>query len=89
VGGVEEVVAEARHGRLAQAGDDTALADNILQILQARGSLPGATVHRGEALPQEFHIREMVKQYESLYDRLLHTRHEADGARSCATVTKL
>jgi hypothetical protein len=61
----------------------------VLQILQTRARLPRATVPRGGALPQEFHIREMVKQYESLYDRLLRTRHQADGARSCAPIAKL
>jgi hypothetical protein len=35
-----------------------------------------------EALPKEFHLEEMVKQYESLYDRFLDDRRGGKAPRS-------
>jgi glycosyltransferase involved in cell wall biosynthesis len=89
VGGAAEAVAGMSYARLSRAGDTAGLAENLVQILEARDQLPRATGPRGEALPREFHIGEMVKQYESLYDRLLRARHKAAGSRACAPVTKL
>jgi glycosyltransferase involved in cell wall biosynthesis len=71
VGGVEEVIVEGRHGWLSRAGDISALSDQLCCVLRERENCPAEGPRFSEALPKEFHRDEMVKQYESLYDRLL------------------
>jgi glycosyltransferase involved in cell wall biosynthesis len=68
VGGVEEAVVQRDRVRLCEPGDIAGLAAGVEALLfETRGAAVGAE-HR---LPREFHIEEMVKQYQSLYDRLL------------------
>jgi glycosyltransferase involved in cell wall biosynthesis len=88
VGGAEEVVVGWRDGRLCRAGDVDALAEGVQQVFQAREQRSQAAMHRIEELPREFHIGEMVKQYESLYDRFLAGRHRDEPSRSCVPVVK-
>jgi glycosyltransferase involved in cell wall biosynthesis len=69
VGGVEEVIVEGRHGLLSHPGDVSGLSAHLIRVLQSRGSQSHGRSPSVEALPKEFHLEEMVKQYESLYDR--------------------
>jgi glycosyltransferase involved in cell wall biosynthesis len=71
VGGVEEAVVQRDRVRVCEAGDVAALAAEVDALLSLRltGALE-ADCNRS-MLPVEFHIEEMVKQYQSLYDRLL------------------
>jgi glycosyltransferase involved in cell wall biosynthesis len=69
VGGVEEVIVEGRHGWLSHPGDVSGLSAHLIRVLQSRGSQSHERSPSVEALPKEFHLEEMVKQYESLYDR--------------------
>ena len=82
VGGVAEVIAEGRHGWLSDVGDVDGLATQLIRLLQNQNG----QLHRGsnsvEALPKEFHLEEMVKQYESLYDRFLNGRRGGKTSRS-------
>jgi glycosyltransferase involved in cell wall biosynthesis len=71
VGGVDEAVTHGPAVRLCEAGDIEGLAAGLGEILQRRGKGVGGPQENREALPKEFHIEEMVKQYQSLYDRLL------------------
>lgn len=71
VGGVEEVIVEGRHGWLSGVGDIHTLSEQLSHVLQGREDLSPEGPGNSEALPKEFHRDEMVKQYESLYDRLL------------------
>jgi hypothetical protein len=71
VGGVEEVIVEGRHGWLSVAGDISTLSEGVARTLRERGVHSAGGVGFSETLPKEFHLEEMVKQYESLYDRLL------------------
>jgi glycosyltransferase involved in cell wall biosynthesis len=68
VGGVEEVIVEGRHGWLSHPGDVSGLSAHLIRVLQSRGSQSHERSPSVEALPKEFHLEEMVKQYESLYD---------------------
>lgn len=80
VGGADEVVTDPSIGSLRQAGDVQGLADTVLHVLgrgEARASIPKPALTE---LPAEFHISETVRQYELLYDRLLHPG--ADGIAS-------
>jgi len=76
VGGVEEAVTHGGNSRLYEAGDCEGLAAGLGEILQGRekGVMGRAEVRK--ELPSEFHIEEMVKQYQSLYDRLLSEHRE-------------
>ncbi len=71
VGGVEEVIIEGRHGWLSAAGDIPTLSERVFRTLREREEHSKGIVGFSEALPKEFHLEEMVKQYESLYDRFL------------------
>ena len=71
VGGVEEVIVEGRHGWLSRVGDIHTLSEQLSHVLRGQADLSSDGPADSEALPKEFHRDEMVKQYESLYDRLL------------------
>lgn len=88
VGGAEEVVAGMDESRLCRAGDVAALAESVERLLESRPEPARSARPPTKALPQEFHIGEMVKQYESLYDRLLAGRHRDDLSRSGAPTAK-
>jgi glycosyltransferase involved in cell wall biosynthesis len=87
VGGVEEVVVRGRHGWLSDAGDIAGLATQLIRILQNRAVLPHGRPHPVEPLPKEFHLEEMVKQYESLYDRFLDARRGGKDPRSVSSAS--
>lgn len=82
VGGVEEVIVQGRHGWLSDAGDIAGLSAQLIRVLQSRDGQPHGCSQSVEALPKEFHLEEMVKQYESLYDRLLNDRRGGKDPRS-------
>jgi glycosyltransferase involved in cell wall biosynthesis len=70
VGGVEEVIMHGCDVRLYEAGDIEGLAKGLQILVQQSengGQQPAG--FKGD-LPKEFHIDEMAKQYQSLYDRL-------------------
>ena len=83
VGGVEEVIVEGRHGWLSAVGDISTLSEGVSRTLRERGVQSAGSVGFSEPLPKEFHLEEMVKQYESLYDRLL---TDQQGKRRPSTV---
>jgi len=70
VGGVEEAAVQVDNARLYEAGDIAGLAAGLESIFRAREA-GGETIGIKKELPKEFHIEEMVKQYQYLYDRLL------------------
>lgn len=71
VGGVEEVIVEGRHGWLCRAGDVFTLSQQLCHLLQGWEYRSADAPLSAEALPKEFDRDEMVKQHESLYDKLL------------------
>jgi glycosyltransferase involved in cell wall biosynthesis len=82
VGGVEEAIVQGRHGWLSKAGDIAGLAAHVIRVLKSRDGQPQGRSQSVEALPKEFHLEEMVKQYESLYDRFLDDRRGGKAPRS-------
>ncbi len=85
VGGVEEAVVHQDRTRLYEPGDIAGLAEGVEALLQRcvrEGTQP--TAGRNQ-LPKEFHIDEMVKQYQSLYDRLLSQRRVVPRSLSPAS----
>jgi glycosyltransferase involved in cell wall biosynthesis len=82
VGGVEEVIVQDRHGWLSDPGDVAGLSAQLIRVLKSRDGQPHGRSQPAEALPKEFHLEEMVKQYESLYDRLLDDRRGGKAPRS-------
>jgi len=82
VGGVEEAVVHRDRVRLCEAGDLAGLAAGIEALLSAGGGGASPTAGDKHRLPVEFHIEEMVKQYQSLYDRLLSQRRNKLASRS-------
>ncbi|WP_455370504.1 glycosyltransferase family 4 protein [Petrachloros mirabilis] len=71
VGGVEEVVRNGENARLYDVGDVNGLAGGLEEILEGYRKDPSRRRGLSRELPKEFHIDEMVKQYQTLYDRLL------------------
>jgi glycosyltransferase involved in cell wall biosynthesis len=82
VGGVDEVMKDGGNARLSEAGDIAGLTAGLLEVLRKCGKMSERSPDRQEELPKEFHIEEMVKQYESLYDRLLSEQREKLVPRS-------
>ncbi len=71
VGGTAEAIVEHAQGTLYQPGDVQAMADRVCQILEDERYRTQLRTSSGE-FPEEFTIRETVKQYQSLYTYLLH-----------------
>ena len=71
VGGVEEAVVRQDRVRLCETGDIAGLAAGIEALISTYGRAPAHAAGAESLLPTEFYIEEMVKQYQSLYDRLL------------------
>ena len=82
VGGVGEVIVQGRHGWLSDPGDVAGLSAQLIRVLQSRDGQPQGRSQSVEILPKEFHLEEMVKQYESLYDRFLDDRRGGKAPRS-------
>lgn len=82
VGGVEEVIVQGRHGWLSDARDIAGLSAHLIRVLQSRDGQQRGRSQSVEALPKEFHLEEMVKQYESLYDRCLDNQRAGKVPRS-------
>jgi glycosyltransferase involved in cell wall biosynthesis len=70
VGGVEELLVHGCNVRLYEAGDIDGLARGLQALIRESETGGRRTSGFQGDLPKEFHIDEMVKQYESLYDRL-------------------
>ncbi len=71
VGGSAEAFVEGAQGWLSHPGDIQDLSQHLCSIFQSWSSNSRQRPSRREGLPREFQLDEMVKQYESLYDRLL------------------
>ena len=82
VGGVEEAIVQGRHGWLSDAGDIAGLSAHLIRVLQSQDSQAPRRSQSTEPLPKEFHLDEMVKQYESLYDRFLNEWRGGKDSRS-------
>lgn len=76
VGGAAEAIVEGIQGTLCPPGDVRAIAGRVCQILED-ARLRADLRNGGEELPEEFTIQETVKQYQSLYTYLLHSRRPA------------
>jgi len=68
--------------RLCEVGDLAGLAAGVEALLSANGGGPSPAAGDTNRLPVEFHIEEMVKQYQSLYDRLLSQQRNKLVSRS-------
>ena len=89
VDGAAEVIRDGVNGYLVEAGDVRGLADRVLALLNdPRKALQMG--HNGQALPDEFDIRNMVRRQEREYERLLHELEERKSlrvAQGCGTST--
>jgi len=74
VGGAAEVVDHEQVGVLCRVGDIEGLATAVLRVLSNQAASANVKLKQRASLPREFHIDEMVTQYERLYERLLHAR---------------
>jgi glycosyltransferase involved in cell wall biosynthesis len=70
VDGAAEVVRDSVNGYLLAPGDVQGLADRVLSLL-ANPTAAADMGRRGESLPQEFDIYDMVRRQEQEYERLL------------------
>ena len=87
VGGVEEAVVQRDRVRLCEVGDLAGLAAGVEVLLSARGGGVPQAAGEQQRLPLEFHIEEMVKQYQSLYDRLLSQQRDKLVSRSLSSAS--
>ena len=71
VGGNPEVVQDGRTGRLVKAGCPERLANAMREMLLDRDAWPVMGELARQRVEQHFNVRNMVRQYESLYEELL------------------
>lgn len=86
VGGSAEAVSTEMQGWLSQAGDTQQLAQHLCEVYRASEANQFTPRVQTPPLPQEFHLDEMVKQYEYLYDRL-DTRRERKHGQGTVVLT--
>jgi len=70
VDGAAEVVRDGINGYLLAPGDITGMAERVLTLL-TNPTLAADMGRRGESLPPEFDIHDMVRHQEQEYERLL------------------
>lgn len=75
-GGSEEAFVNGKQGWLCNPGDVGQMAQHLCSLFQSRHLVSQQARTEREKLPKEFQLDEMVKQYESLYERFLHPREE-------------
>jgi glycosyltransferase involved in cell wall biosynthesis len=71
VGGNPEVVLEGDTGRLTPPGDPAALARAIVELCNERDLWHAMGTLGRRRVEQNFEIRQMIRNYESLYEELL------------------
>lgn len=71
VGGNPEVVLDGQTGRLAPAGNPTALADAIIDLCAEQDLWEAMGTLGRQRVEQHFEIRQMIRNYEALYEELL------------------
>lgn len=71
IGGNPEVVLDGKTGRLAPAGDPTALARAIVDLCAERDLWTAMGALGRQRVEQNFEIRQMIRSYESMYEGLL------------------
>lgn len=71
VGGNPEIVLDGQTGRLAPAGDPVTLARAIVDLCAERNLWPAMGTIGRHRVEQHFEIRQMIRNYEALYEQLL------------------
>lgn len=71
VGGNPEIVLDGQTGRLAPVGDPVALARAIVELCAERDLWPAMGTLGRQRVEQHFEIRQMIRDYEALYEELL------------------
>ena len=73
-GGAEETFVNGRQAWLCHPGDVETMSQHLCSLFQSRHLVSRPARTGKNNLPKEFQLDEMVKQYESLYERFLHRR---------------
>lgn len=76
VGGNPEVVADGETGRLVPAGNVAALAEGIVTVCRNSADWPAMGRRGRERVENHFDIKQMLRNYEALYDELLVKRND-------------
>ena len=71
VGGNPEVVLDRQTGHLVPAADPAALAQAIVDLCSERDLWSAMGVLGRQRVEQNFEIRQMIRNYETLYEKLL------------------
>ena len=77
VDGAAEVIRDGVNGYLVAPGDVRGMADRVLELL-AHPDVAVRMGQKGESLPQEFDIRDMIRRLEREYDRLVGDQKQGD-----------
>jgi len=77
VDGAAEVIRDGVNGYLVEPGDVRGMADRVLELL-AHPDVAVRMGQKGESLPQEFDIRDMIRRLEREYDRLVGDQKQGD-----------
>jgi len=77
VDGAAEVIRDGVNGYLVEPGDVRGMTDRVLDLL-AHPDVAVRMGQKGESLPQEFDIRDMIRRLEREYDRLVGHQKQGD-----------
>ena len=77
VDGAAEVIRDGVNGYLVEPGDVRGMADRVLELL-AHPDVAVRMGQKGDSLPQEFDIRDMIRRLEREYDRLVGDQKQGD-----------
>lgn len=77
VDGAAEVIRDGVNGYLVEPGDVRGMTDRVLDLL-AHPDVAVRMGQKGESLPQEFDIRDMIRRLEREYDRLVGDQKQGD-----------
>jgi glycosyltransferase involved in cell wall biosynthesis len=77
VDGAAEVIRDGVNGYLVEPGDVRGMADRVLDLL-AHPHVAVRMGQKGESLPQEFDIRDMIRRLEREYERLVGDQKRGD-----------
>lgn len=69
--GGEEVLQNGKYGKMCEVGDDQAISNAIIEIIQANPAMKSKITEKGKQRAQTFSVSQIVKQYEQIFMAIL------------------
>jgi glycosyltransferase involved in cell wall biosynthesis len=76
IGGIPEVIRDGYNGYLVSLGDVKTVAEKALHVFANPGLHAELSAHAQQTVHRKFYSKNILKQYEKIYDQLI---NEVDG----------